>query len=244
MHKIYSNDNKEAEATSTYKKVSFHTHKHRHKILKLVLLIIVILFLCLLTAYGTYIWQHRKVATLNTQTDGLQREIIELQKQVYNLKSNSAPASTSQSQTLTSTTATQSSALSSCQTSNLSLSLANPVGTAGTSYVDLIITNTSATSCTLNGYPTVTLLDGQGHQLGQAATPSSSATTTTITLQPNKAAYSSVSFPNPGFFSPGTCSADSADIRMIPPGSATALEANTTEQYCPGFSVSSIQTGS
>lgn len=199
-------------------------------------------------SYSIYAWQHHKVTASDVKISSLQQQVSGLKNQLSQLSAKSSSITKSQaseSQTLTTSSApTQQPAVTSCDTDDLSLSLGQPNGAAGTSYVDLILTNVSSLSCTLNGYPTVILVDSQGQQLGQTAGQStSSSAPTTITLKPDQTAHSTVAFPNPGNFSTGACSNQSTDINLTPSGQTSGLQAATIQQYCPGFSVTAIQSG-
>jgi hypothetical protein len=56
-----------------------------------------------------------------------------------------------------------------CQSNQLAVSVGQGQGAAGTDYYPLIFTNTGAASCTLQGYPGVSFVDGAGHQVAFAA---------------------------------------------------------------------------
>jgi hypothetical protein len=125
----------------------------------------------------------------------------------------------------------------------LKLTLGQANGTAGTFYMDAILTNTS-TSCTLNGYPKVILTSSSGQQLGQPASQNTTAQPTTITLKTDQMAHASIGFPDPANFSAAACSAKAAYLELTPPGQTTSLQIASDDQYCPGFSVMAIQSGS
>lgn len=64
--------------------------------------------------------------------------------------------------TTTSTTSGGTSGLATCQPGQLSASTGQATGAAGTQTFVLSLTNTSSTTCGLNGYPGMQLLDSQG----------------------------------------------------------------------------------
>lgn len=130
-----------------------------------------------------------------------------------------------------------------CSTSHMQLSMGNTNGTAGTIYQDAILKNTGTSSCTLAGWPTVFLTDASNMVIGNGAAPTSAFPIATITLAPNATAHSAVGFPDPGNFSGGVCTAASAKLELYLPGVTSALTTPLSEQNCPGFSVSAIQSG-
>src|SRR5271166_1487683 len=71
-----------------------------------------------------------------------------------------------------------------CYATELTVWLGSPGnGTAGSTYYDLEISNTSRSTCTLYGYPGVSANNGGG-QLGRAAGRDHSRPSTLVTLRP------------------------------------------------------------
>lgn len=134
--------------------------------------------------------------------------------------------------------------ISDCSSSHLKLSLGQPQGTAGTSYMDMILTNTGAGSCKVNGYPAVFLADSNGIIQGLGAATSSTQAPVNITLASNKTAHSLLGFPDEANFQSGDCSKASKLLKLYPPGQTTALQTPFTQYSCPGFSVTALQPGS
>lgn len=130
-----------------------------------------------------------------------------------------------------------------CQASDLDLAIGPSSGTAGTIYVDAVFTNQSQHTCTLSGYPTITLVDSNNHQLGISAVHNSAFPPVTVTLYPGESAHAAMGFPEPGILPPGSCSIISTNLEAIPPSLTTYLETPLTKQACSGFSVTSIQPG-
>jgi hypothetical protein len=119
-----------------------------------------------------------------------------------------------------------------CSTSDLSLSIGQGQGAAGTSYVPIIFTNTGSKPCTLYGFPGVSFLDSSGKQLGVPATHSGGAEGV-VTLAPNGAANSQLGLPDPGNFPSGGCnSATAAKLQVYPPGDFGALTIADTSTVC------------
>lgn len=72
-----------------------------------------------------------------------------------------------------------------CRTANLtgSIATANGGGAAGSTYVDIVLTNTSGSPCTLQGWPGVSFVgDNNGTQLGAAADFNRQSPHPTVTL--------------------------------------------------------------
>ena len=83
-----------------------------------------------------------------------------------------APAPTSSP---SSTTPLSGGAAPTCVSSQLSLTTGSEEGTAGSIYATFYLTNTTATPCSVRGFPGVSLLDGSGNIVGQPATQDGSA---------------------------------------------------------------------
>jgi hypothetical protein len=95
---------------------------------------------------------------------------------------SAASGSTSTTESATTTTTTTTSGLgttsssrhatgvAACRTSNLKLSLGKREGAAGSTYVQLVFTNTGRSACSLHGFPGVSYVTGdEGRQVGAAA---------------------------------------------------------------------------
>ncbi|MDN6536499.1 MAG: DUF4232 domain-containing protein [Corynebacterium variabile] len=105
-----------------------------------------------------------------------------------------------------------------CHTSDLDVSVGDPDGAAGSVYRQLIFTNSSASDCTISGYPGVSLVAGGDTQVGAAAdredTPGEAPV---ITLSPGDAASADLKISNPGVYG-DQCTATPADaLKIYPP---------------------------
>ena len=123
-----------------------------------------------------------------------------------------------------------------------SLSLGTQTGAAGTFNQDLIFTNNSKKSCTLKGYPKVTLTDANGKLIGKAAANDTSATAANVTVAAGKTVHATLSLPDPGIAT-GCDATQSTYISATLPGSSTDLKVTGAQQYCPGFLVAPLQSG-
>ncbi len=133
--------------------------------------------------------------------------------------------------------------LSGCTTDHLKITLGQPQGTAGTSYMDVVLTNTGVGSCTLGGYSAVFLTNSSGDTLGSGAASNSVYTPTRLTIAHNASVHAVVGFPSVANFQSGVCSSASNNLKIYPPGLTISLEIPFTQYSCPGFSVSALQSG-
>ena len=105
-----------------------------------------------------------------------------------------------------------------CTADQLTPSLGGGDAGAGNLYRYLVITNHSATACHLAGYPGVSLLDGDGRQIGRPA-DREPRTYQPVVLQPGGSASDTIHTAN----QMGACQAASAKLRIYPPGSRASL---------------------
>lgn len=128
-----------------------------------------------------------------------------------------------------------------CNADELALALGEGSGAAGTFYYPITFTNTSDRTCTLFGYPGVSLVNDNGNQIGQPA-ERAPADEATVTLAPGQVAQSNVGVPNSGNFPAGQCEDGATKLRVYPPndtGYLSVASGNITS-WCPGFSVSPV----
>ncbi len=111
-----------------------------------------------------------------------------------------------------------------CYASELTVWLGTPGnGTAGSTYYDLELSNTSTSACTLYGYPGISA-DSGGHQLGSAAGRDHSRPSTLVTLQPGGTTHAFLQITDVGVYSPATCKPVSAQLlRVYAPGDYSSL---------------------
>jgi hypothetical protein len=128
-----------------------------------------------------------------------------------------------------------------CRTADLSASLEDAGAAAGTHYSYVVLTNSSGPTCTMYGYPGVSLVDASGNVLGKPADRNPVHSPAVVTLHPSQSGYALVGFPNPANFPPGKCTTESsASMRIYPPDELRSLLVTAHERYCPGFSVSAV----
>jgi hypothetical protein len=154
--------------------------------------------------------------------------------------SPSAPAASS-SNTPAVVAPSSSAAGTACATSALQVKLGASDGYAGGVYQTIDFTNTSGSSCTLTGYPGVSLVTGPSHQqLGLAAKRSASTLVTTVTLAPGATANAQLQIVDALNFPSSTCSpAKATDVKVFPPDQFTAVYLPDTSYGC-GKSVQTL----
>ena len=139
-----------------------------------------------------------------------------------------------------------------CATADLSLSLGLGEGAAGSTYVPLYLANAGHSTCTLTGYPGVSYVgDGNGTQIGAAATRNPSTPVTTVTLAPGQRASSQLQLVDPYDFNTSTCKLVAVQgFRVYPPGQTAAAFVKDPGHACssttlPGtaLSVGAVRAG-
>jgi len=130
-----------------------------------------------------------------------------------------------------------------CHTSQLTAALGPSQGAAGSTYVTLSLSNHSSSTCTVQGYPGVSLLDASGHQIGTPATRAAGPSGS-IVLAPGGVATTTVHTLNAGI-APGGCWAPSTSVKVFPPDELDALTASGSITVCGNtFSVTPmVQAG-
>lgn len=98
-------------------------------------------------------------------------------------------------------------------------------GAAGSVEITLTFTNTSSSSCTLQGWPGVSFVGGgNGTQLGSPAALDRSSAHETQTLAPGATVNAPLKIVQAGNFDPADCTPTAADgFRVYPPGSKQAM---------------------
>jgi hypothetical protein len=119
-----------------------------------------------------------------------------------------------------------------CLSSGLQAQLGASQGTAGTIYQVIVLTNTSASSCTLYGYPGVSFVTSQGgSQVGAPATRNRAVQTTQVTLAPGGKANALLAVHDAGAYP--DCQLTTADwLRIYPPGDYGSLYVQYKAQTC------------
>jgi hypothetical protein len=101
--------------------------------------------------------------------------------------------------------------------------LGAPNGAAGSTYLPIVFTNTGTASCTLYGYPGVSLAGGSPPaQIGAAAERNSSPAPTTVTLAPGGTANAVLQVTVAGDYPAATCKPTAATALVVYPPNQTA----------------------
>lgn len=110
-----------------------------------------------------------------------------------------------------------------CNTSELSITLDNQQGAAGSRLFDLTFTNTGSTECALQGFPGVSLVGFQnGTQIGAPADREPTATPV-VQLQPGESTIAGLKLSRAENYDLDFCSpADVDGLRIYPPGETRA----------------------
>lgn len=119
------------------------------------------------------------------------------------------------------------SAPAACASGNLRASVATVPGgaSAGHQQLKIVLSNTGAAPCALQGWPGVSFVgQGNGMQLGAAARRDRSSASAAITLAPGASAHANLQVTNAANFDPSACGPTAADgLRVYSPGERDAL---------------------
>jgi hypothetical protein len=112
--------------------------------------------------------------------------------------------------------------------------LAQGGAAAGSRYVPIDFTNTSASACTMEGYPGVSFVRSpSGGQLGDAATRNPAAAPAAVTLAPGGIAHAVIQVAEAGNYSQSACTPVMAHwLKIFPPNQVTAIYARYDVQAC------------
>jgi hypothetical protein len=120
-------------------------------------------------------------------------------------------------------TVTPTTGVPTCQSSQLSLSLGQPGGAAGSTYTPIVFTNTGSTTCELRGYPGVSFVDASGARLGKPS-KRDAGRIKTVKLASGHGANALLREPEPGNYPTAACQAATSNrLQVYPPGQTNAL---------------------
>ena len=111
-----------------------------------------------------------------------------------------------------------------CGTSQLLLWWGMPgSGVAGGVYYELELSNVSATTCTLFGFPGVSAVNGRGRQVGAAAARDRTFAPTDVVLPPGATGHAVLRVSDVDVFPPSVCRPVTATgLRIYPPNQSSA----------------------
>ena len=130
-----------------------------------------------------------------------------------------------------------------CPSSGLRVSLGSASGAAGSVYRYIEFTNVSATSCTLYGFPGVSLLGGSpARQIGAAATRAPNSRPSLVTLAPGRTASALLRVSDAGNYPAATChQVASTTLRVYPPNQTVPRTVPYASTGCAAASVKLLQ---
>jgi len=137
-----------------------------------------------------------------------------------------------------------------CATSSLNVTLGASSGYAGGVDQTIVFTNTSGATCTLYGYPGVSLVSAPPYtQIGLAAKRDSTVPVRQITLATGASANAMLQIVDALNFGPATCSpTKAAFLRIYPPNQTAPVYLANASQTCAQpvqtLSVTAVQAGS
>ncbi|MFF3915756.1 DUF4232 domain-containing protein [Streptomyces sp. NPDC001852] len=137
-----------------------------------------------------------------------------------------------------------------CPTRYLNARAGVSQGTAGSVYQVIDFTNISQSTCTLYGYPGVSLAGGSPvRQIGPAATRNTTAPRALVTLAPRATGNVLLRITDAGNYPTAQCHPTAAQyLQVYPPGQTTPIYVAYTSTACAGtvglLSVSAVQPGS
>lgn len=110
-------------------------------------------------------------------------------------------------------------------------------GAAGSDYVTIDFTNTGSSSCTLYGYPGMSLANSGG-PIGASATRDPSHSPTLVTVAPGAKANAVLRVVDAQNYPSSTCSPDSSSFLLIyPPNQKQAIDVPFKSTGCKNSSV-------
>jgi uncharacterized protein DUF4232 len=155
---------------------------------------------------------------------------------VAGLALSTAAYATTSSGTSSATASTAAVSIPRCTASNLGVWLAvdQGNGAAGTIYYPLEFTNLSHHTCYLFGYPGVSALDRNGHQLGSPASRGSLRGAHIVNLAPGATAHTLLAYHDVAVSTETGCHPvnSAANLRVYPPGQRSATHAAFSFEAC------------
>jgi hypothetical protein len=121
-----------------------------------------------------------------------------------------------------------------CPNGSLKVTQGLGQGYAGGTYEVIDFTNTSGSTCTLYGYPGVSLVSGPPYvQIGLSAKRSTNTPVSQITLAPGDVANALLQIVDALNFPSATCSpAAATDLQVYPPGQTAAVYLPNQSEAC------------
>jgi hypothetical protein len=115
---------------------------------------------------------------------------------------------------------------------------------AGKDLTQLKFTNSGDAACFVRGYPSLTLKNASGRQVGDSSRPYVSGGAKDLDLAPGETVTADVRFPDPDRFPAGTCITGATKLEILIPAATQREFVDDTHAACPGWSVSALHRGS
>ena len=125
-----------------------------------------------------------------------------------------------------------------CHVADLHLSVGKVTGGAGSLFYPLRFTNTSTHTCSLRGYPGVSVLNSHRHQIGTPATRNAHPVST-VFVHPARTVFATIRTNNPSVVP--TCRPTSTYIRVYPPASFQSVLIRYHLKVCGAFEINPVQ---
>lgn len=140
-------------------------------------------------------------------------------------------------------TPTQTAAITACTSAQLTVTLGEPDGAAGSTYLPIGFTNSGNVACILSGFPVVSLVDASGDTIGAAAAPDASQSPADITIQPGNGAPAVLKITSAGVVD--NCDPqDASGFKIQPPNLAKSVTLNVSGYTgCANGSVNILSIG-
>jgi hypothetical protein len=120
-----------------------------------------------------------------------------------------------------------------CATRSLQVKQTAPEGYAGGVYVTIVFTNAANSSCTLYGYPGVSLVSSSRSVIGLAAKRTATTPVKLVTLASGGSAHAQLQIVDALNFSSSTCSpAKATYLQIFPPDQKAAVFLTNTSSTC------------
>jgi Domain of unknown function (DUF4232) len=126
-----------------------------------------------------------------------------------------------------------------CATSGLKVTLGPPNGAAGSSYLAIDFTNTTGASCSLYGYPGVSLAGSSPPaQIGAAAARTATVAPSLVTLAAGGVAHATLQVTQAGNYPTATCDpAPATALVVYPPGQTASVSVPFTATGCKSTAI-------
>jgi hypothetical protein len=139
--------------------------------------------------------------------------------------------------------------LTSCQALTVTVDDSQAGAAAGSTYLPIDFANSSASACTMYGFPGVSLAAADGSQIGAAATRNNAFGKVMITLRPGESAHAWLQVADAQNYPSASCEPTTASVlRVYPPGDKGARDVARSLTACrsassPILTVTAVRAG-